>query len=84
MLFVRFSNSSQPVPWTTRLWMILGGVIIFSLLFFFAFTFFVFALIATGVALIAQLFAGKRRTEVPRPPNMQYRDPRKDDDVIDI
>lgn len=84
MLFVRFNSGSQPIPWTTRLWMILGGVVIISLLFFFAFTFFVIALIATGVALIAQFFAGKRSTEVPRPRDMQYRGPRKDDDVIDI
>ncbi|QPJ63255.1 MAG: hypothetical protein G3M70_15790 [Candidatus Nitronauta litoralis] len=84
MLFIRINEGSQKIPWTTRLLMILGGLIVFSLLFFFAFTFFVVAMVVTGVALIAQFFAGKRRPEVPRPPNMQYRGPRKDDDVIDI
>ncbi len=84
MLFVRFKDSSQPVSWSTRLLMILGGIVAFSFLFFFAFTFFVIALIATGVAIIAQLFLGFGRNDAPKPPSPTYRAPRKDDDVIDI
>ena len=84
MLFIRFNENSQPISWSTRLLMVLGGIVAFSLLFFFAFTFFVVALIATGVALIAQFFLGKSRSEVPKSPSANYRAPRRDDDVIDI
>lgn len=34
MLFIRINEGSQKIPWTTRLLMILGGLIVFSLLFF--------------------------------------------------
>lgn len=84
MLFIRLNNNSQPLSWATRLLMILGGIVVFSLLFFFAFTFFVVGLIATGIALLAQFFLGKSRPEVPKRPSTNYRAPRRDDDVIDI
>lgn len=81
---IRFSTIGQPIPWSTRILMILGGVIVLSLLFFFAFTFFVVGAIATGLILIVQLFLGKTKSQVPKPPSSVYRAPRRDDDVIDI
>ncbi len=84
MLFIRFKDGSEPVSWSTRLLMVLGGIMAFSFLFFFAFTFFVVALVAMGVTMIAQFFLGKSGPEVSKPPSANYRAPRRDDDVIDI
>ena len=84
MFFGRIHTNSEPLSWSTRLILVLGGIIMFSLLFFFAFTFFVIGLIAVGVAVIAQFFLG-RPGSIPEEPEIKvYRSPKRDDDVIDM
>jgi len=88
MIFVRFRGPGDPLPLGTRILLTLGGILVLSFLFFFAFTFFVIALIAGGIGLLAQLVFGRNRfsaSSAPVPPGFHRRDPhRDDDDVIDV
>lgn len=76
------------MPLSTRILLALGGVLVLSFLFFFAFTFFVIALVAGGIGLLAQLVFGRNKVSAPfspAPPRYHRRDPRHDDDdVIDV
>lgn len=84
MFFARIQGSPRSIPWSTRILFILGSIIMFSLLFFFAFTFFVIGLVAVGVALIAQFFLGKPDIPSEKQEFRVYRSKKQDDDVIDI
>ncbi|MFQ5450344.1 MAG: hypothetical protein ACE5E9_06915 [Nitrospinaceae bacterium] len=83
------TTSIKPLPLQNRIFLILGIIVTLCLLFFFAFTVFMIALLAGAVLSIVGFIQRARwRTRTSNHPSSQpkpYREPHsRDDDVIDV
>lgn len=86
------STNFSSIPLRTKLSLALGAILIFGLLFFFAFTFFLISLLSGFVLFIFNLFQRGREQNLgsgqkmpPGQPRPYHRPPSKDnDDVIDV
>ena len=89
MYYIRFQNR-PPASTATRILWGLAMVLVLSLLFFFAFTFFLIALGGTLLGLLLQWALGARKGPAPPSPMDPFSPPKPrrrrppEDDIIDI
>jgi len=88
MFFFQNTGPNQKIPITTKVTMILWILISLGILSFFAFSFFIIALLAGVVIFTANLFQ-KNRAPISNKSNFNTRpytqnQKQKDDDIIDI
>jgi len=89
MFFFQQIGPSQKIPFTTKVAMVFWIILSLALLFFFAFSIFIIALMVGLVLFTTSLFQKKKQPgSIPNPDfqTRPYSAPRntKDDDVIDI
>ncbi len=85
-------NFGSQIPLKTKITLALGAILILSLLFFFAFTFFLITLVSGIVLFFINLFQKTRenlnlggQSKPPPPSSRTYQRPhRNDDDIIDV
>ncbi|MBC8285438.1 MAG: hypothetical protein H8E32_16610 [Nitrospinae bacterium] len=87
MFFFQYPGPNQKIPITTKISMAIWIILALGLLSFFAFSFFIIALLVGVVLFTANLFQ-KKRTPIPHSQqgfrSRPYSPNKKDDDIIDI
>lgn len=89
MFFFQSKGTNQKIPLTTKITMVLWILVGLAILSFFAFSFFIIALLAGVVIFTANLFQKHRPPLSNNEPDFSTRpytqnQKQKDDDVIDI